>query len=185
MTFQSFKKSWFKNCFVQRITLGTIKNRGSLLDSLSIITWSYIVFKIISFHPLFHFAFPRRSGLREWRYTFELYIYDKSQHVETVSSEIFKHLRAHHTTTVNYTPLPPSFLQAEEPDFIVCIKCVCFNMDKHSVTVQSDFTNNPQPFCRNTCFASVEARQASITQPSSTTRGGMDLLLSQITDTTS
>lgn len=79
-----------------------------------------------------------------------------------ISSEIFKQLIAHYTTAINYSPLPPCFLQAQVPDFIVCIKSVCFNMNKYSVTVQLDLANNPQ---QDSWFALMEPRKVSLAQP--------------------
>lgn len=55
---------------------------------------------------------------------------------------------------MNYSPLAPCFLQAQVPDFMVCIKCVCFNTNKHSVPVQVDWACSPQSFAEITVLPS-------------------------------
>lgn len=132
---QGTMQPWLKNPFVQRIKPGIIKTRGSLLDSLCIITWSYIVFKIVSYSILyFILLFLADISLDSGGTTLTCtcmtctcqYFY---------LMKFFKHLLAHYTIAMNYSPLPPCFLQTEVPDLTVCIKRVWFNVNKHLVTV--------------------------------------------------
>lgn len=118
--FWNVMKTLFNNSFIWRIKPGTIKNTGSLLNSLSIITWNHIVFKVIPHFILYFIMLFLTKASLEWRYTFELYIYHFYMLPPIVSSEILRF----GSTSYNCSPLPPFFKH----------KCVFHRLHKMSLT---------------------------------------------------